>query len=595
MRAELLPRLREDGEILVVEPSWLVEEIRQGRLAPDAEVQFLPWTGDVFQPAARIPALAAAWDAPYGRLTAWLLRRERAWLAIVIALAMLLFGLAQIDPRQLPASFADLLSGLPRRWATGFEPVLLDDRVLSPWTSLLVHAGRDHLMLNLAVVGYSGFRVERALGRMGYAIVAAAAVLTGGFFIAVADDLPVIGSSTLAFGLWGAQLVLGFRFGPHLPDRIQRYYGYGNLPVFGVLATATALADGVSQWGHLGGVFGGALAASFTAPRPWSRRGQPLVLAACLAGTMLLGPAIRLVPALAWGAATPVQLRSGLSLVVPARLLPDRWLRHGEGSPWANTLLGLPAWTTPSSSEEAVFCAMIRLDRDADPRELVARWAEVFDATAIPSPPPLGPGWTAYALELRSATGARSRLVEHHLQRGRWLARAGYLVRLDEDGRPNRRAALFERVLHTVEVGAPPSVELARRETRRVPDSSRAWLDLAAVLEDEMSWARADLAYQRAMALDDDLAGEAAARRLELWATAPEQFPPSDAPPWFQRWVEDWPDATSLQLDALWWAVAHGACDLAASRRDRILTWPAREQANAALASCEAPSVVLAP
>ena len=38
-------------------------------------------------------------------------------------------------------------------------------------------------------------------------------------------------------------------------------------------------------------------------------------------------------------------------------------------------------------------------------------------------------------------------------------------------------------MLHTVEVGAPPSVELARRETRRVPDSSRAWLDLAAVLE----------------------------------------------------------------------------------------------------------------
>ena len=178
----------------------------------------------------------------------------------------------------------------------------------TPWTSQLLHADVAHLVTNLPVVAYCGYRVERALGTGGLAVVGAAAVMGGTLAVTLMSALPVVGASILAFGFWGAQIAVGFRAHEPMPGEARGFYGWGNLVLFLPLFLASLFGAGVSHAGHVGGLLGGVLAASLVgaesfvpASRVATRRTANLRLAALLAAApMLLGPvAARLAPMLA--------------------------------------------------------------------------------------------------------------------------------------------------------------------------------------------------------------------------------------------------------------------------------------------------------
>jgi rhomboid protease GluP len=567
------PQLRHEGETAPVDLHDLDDRIRLGELPPSAELQHAPWTGSGFLTLGAIPELAEAFHAPGARLAAHFRAPPWPWASMLGTAVVFVFGLLQLLLGLLPGGLAETLFGFYQGSATGLEPLVFDGAWWSAWGSQLVHAGPFHLFPNLAVLGYCGYRVERALGLRGYAVTGAAAVLVGALFIALFQDSPVVGSSILGFGFWGAQLAIGFRFGDQLPPGQRRFYGYGNLLFFAFLLGGSLYQEGTSHWAHAGGFVGGGLAALLVHPphlvaperEARARRTQELGVLALVAASLVLGPLLRLAMPLTLRPARTVLLQDvGASVEVPARML-----RGSEDRPYTFTVRGMPAWTTGPASSEFVFCGLETLRWDAlgqgDPMTdevLVSQWGRQVsgEARIVSAPAARAAGWTAHALQFHDPDGrARFLLVEHHLLRGRMLNRVGYVVELDEDGRPGPRGAVFEDLVASVQAGEPPSLAAARDEHLRNPASARLRIELARALHDVGDLEQADGLYALVIQDGGSYQGDAVTERLQLWAQEPQGFDPGPDP-WFADWMLDYPGDRSLQTAGIHVLAESGRC-----------------------------------
>lgn len=559
--------LRAEGEVSLVLLADLDEDIRQGRVPPDAALRYGPWTGDRFVPVQELAELAEAFDTPNARFSEHLSRSGWPRAALAVPGVIAAFGAVQLFV-PLPADLAVAARAAVDTAMTGFDAIVLRDRWYSPWTSQLVHANPQHLLSNLLVIAYSGYRAERALGPWGYLSVGAAALLCGATLIALFGTMPVVGSSVLAYGLLAAQLAVGFRFGDVIPASQRRYYGYGNLLLFGVLVSQSAFASGVSHLGHLGGFVGGYVTAMLVQPPlmwPRADRGRAtrraaLALGGLLLATALMGPALRALPGLIWGDEREV-VCDGVLLRMPARLSGD------PRRPSRYTIDGMNAWKASRNTESALFCSLRVLDWDAlnhpemtDPGRA---WAgEGERAIPIAAPPPRGPGWTGYAVEIERDGAPTTRVIEHQLLRGRVWLRLGMLLELDASGEPGPEAAVFERVIATAEVGDPPALSAARAEHMRA-DSPATRLALADALAEVGDLRQADGLYDLVIATNAPESATAAAHRLAMWAQNLAAFDDPADPAWFESWMIDAPTSLALQRDGLRWLVARGRCDVA--------------------------------
>ena len=567
------PQLCFEGETAPIDLNDLDDRIRRGELPPSAEIQHAPWTGQGFRPLGSIPALVEAFHAPGARIAAHFRSPPWPWASMLGTGVVFLAGVVQLLLGLLPTELAELLFGAYQGSATGLEPLVFDGAWWSAWGSQFVHAGPFHLFPNLAVLGYCGYRVERALGGRGYALVGAAAVLVVALFIALFQDNPVVGSSILGFGFWGAQLAIGFRFGDQLPPGQRRFYGYGNLLFFAFLLGGTLYDQGTSHWAHAGGFVGGVLAALAVHPPHMvvpslaarARRVQELGVAALVLLSLALGPLLRLAMPLTLRPTRTVVLQDvGASLEVPARML-----RGTEERPYTFTVRGMPAWTTGPGSSEFAFCGLETLRWDAlgqgDPMTdevLVSQWGRQIsgEARIVDAPPARAPGWTSHALQFHDPDGqARFLLVEHHLLRGRVLNRVGYVVELDPSGQPGHRRPVFEHMVTSVQAGEPPGLAAARDEHLRNPASARLRMELARALHDVGDLEQADALYGLVIAENGSHQGEAVTERLALWAQAPHAFELGEDP-WFADWLLDYPGDRGLQTAGIHVLAEQGRC-----------------------------------
>ncbi|MCP4804507.1 MAG: rhomboid family intramembrane serine protease [Proteobacteria bacterium] len=558
------------GDIVSVRKEWLDEEIRSGHFSPFTGVQYEPWTGEAFLPIGELPAFAEVWKEPNAAFTKHLLRKSPAWLSHVVSGSIFLAGLAQLSVFfGWAPTFIALFFELG---ATGFEPILLDDRVLAPWTSQLIHGTPDHLLMNLAVLGYCGYRVERAMGWAGYLAVAVAGVLGGSLGVTCFEDLPVIGSSILAFAVWGAQIAIGFRYGHSIVPKQRRFYGYGNLLAFAVLFVGTLRSDAISHYGHLGGLVGGVAVAMTLRPRFHGGRPFPLIVAVTLV-TLAIGPLIRLVPPLAWGVEEPVVAdQSALILTVPGRLVP-------EGGGYEYTIMGEPAWKTSWASDEAIYTGLLRqAERSLQAGDLLLGqdFVDYLDdrydiqGTLVEEPQPIGPGWTVTSVEFVDAVNGRTyRIDEHHLARGRYLTRLGHIVEVDAEGPANRRGELFARIVADAVEDELPSVAHARSEVARSPTSRRLRLELADALSEAGGPEEADGLYAELVSDTENYGGDATTNRIWMWGHQPAAFETDDTP-WFVEWVDAYPDDRTLQLNAVRWYAHHGRCEAGLALETRL-------------------------
>ena len=550
------------------------ERVRKGELTAEAELKHPPWTEDAFVPLGKLPELAEAFDAPAARLAAHFRKLPFPWASTALTLAVATMGLLQLLlPFTPPTDLALAADALYASGASGFEPLVLNGAWWSPWGSQFVHAGAFHLFPNLAVLGYCGYRVERLLGWRSYLAVAAGSVAVGILLVTLFQRLPVIGSSILGFGFWGAQLALGFRFGDHIPPRARAFYGYGNLAFFAFLFGGTLQGSGTSHWGHVGGFLGGVVAAGLCSPAhvvPLARATMArwrIALGALAVAVLpaFFGPLLRTAPGLVYGEPTLIMLEEvGASVEVPARLVPV----PGPDGPLAyeRTVRGMPAWTTSPLSPEFMFCGLDllrwELAKEGDPLSgelLAGQWARSIDGEArvVEAPAPRGAGWTAHALDFVDDEGVpRYRLVEHHLQRGRVLNRVGYVVSLDNPSRLD----VFEQMVASVAVHEPPDLAAARDAHLRNGASERGRLDLAAALYDIGDFEQADGLYALVATGGGRMVPEAVLGRIEMWATHPESFElRGDA--WFTDWLLDYPSDRKLQESGIVVLAESGRCE----------------------------------
>lgn len=154
---------------------------------------------------------------------------------------------------------------------------LVRDRLLAgEWWRLIsatfLHAGWDHLIGNCLVLYVVGMACEHAFGLARTAIVYVTSGLTGSLLSAAFTAGPSVGASGAIFGVVGAVIVV-------LYVHQQRFYLRDKRIGF-VLAAWSAyqistglLSPYIDNYGHVGGLVGGASVAFLLRPRLLSGRG----------------------------------------------------------------------------------------------------------------------------------------------------------------------------------------------------------------------------------------------------------------------------------------------------------------------------------
>lgn len=320
--------LRVGSEVRRVDLGELEEDLRRARVLPDAELHHPPWTGECWRRIDQIEPLAHALDSPDARLAVHLLRPGRAWLMGAIA-----FGFTVTAALQFAASgrlAAD--PTLVHRLSVGWESTLLDGAWWSAWTAPLLHQNFAHLLGNLVILAYCGWRCERAVGATGLTGILAGASTGAALGVIGGAETGAVGASGLAFGVWGGQFAIGWRYGAAIPERLRPYYGTGTLGVALILLAWTAVSPAVTFAAHLGGFAGGCLAVfllpAATAVHParrWAARRSALLLSLLLAAVV---PALSTLaphaPGLMLHPATRVSdPATGLGVHLPWRLQPS--------------------------------------------------------------------------------------------------------------------------------------------------------------------------------------------------------------------------------------------------------------------------------
>lgn len=184
---------------------------------------------------------------------------KKPYLTIVLLVLMaVLYGLQQLT---------DLVFGIDLLAVYGMKSneLIINGEYWRLVTPIFLHGSILHLGFNLYALNILGRRVERYFGHIRFLGLFMIAGITGNLFSFVFTQAPSLGSSTAIFGLLGAegifiyqhQKLFGQQFKTALRQIIQ--VAVGNL-VIGFLV------PGIDNWGHIGGLIGGAVYTWFGGP-----------------------------------------------------------------------------------------------------------------------------------------------------------------------------------------------------------------------------------------------------------------------------------------------------------------------------------------
>lgn len=138
------------------------------------------------------------------------------------------------------------------------------------FTPMLLHGSIIHIGLNMYALIVLGRGLEFNFGRLRFITLYIAAGFAGNVLSFIFSPSPSLGSSTAIFGLLAAEAVFVFQN--------KKFYG---AQAKGILINAATIAGinlvlglspGIDNWGHLGGLLGGALFTWIGGPR-WELKG----------------------------------------------------------------------------------------------------------------------------------------------------------------------------------------------------------------------------------------------------------------------------------------------------------------------------------
>lgn len=132
------------------------------------------------------------------------------------------------------------------------------------FTPMFLHIGWMHFILNMVTLYFVGAQVEGIYGHWRYLAIYLLSGVAGNllsFSLGASNGISA-GASTAIFGLFGAFIILGrhFRNNPAISFMVQRYATF-----IGINLIFNLFSSSVDILGHIGGLIGGLLAATFLA------------------------------------------------------------------------------------------------------------------------------------------------------------------------------------------------------------------------------------------------------------------------------------------------------------------------------------------
>ncbi len=529
--------------------------VRAGRIPEDALVSFEPVTGDEAVPAGELDIYRSLRDEAVERFR----------------------GQFRIGP---PPIVTALLVGVQIRlwwveWIPGVQPVL-DGlfAVNAPWiledgevwrllTGGFLHSGFEHISINMLMLAYTGWNLERAYGRANLLLLFLASVF-GGYLLSMTftPETWAVGASGGVFGLVGASVVFGLTRPELLPPRARSLFGLAMLPYLVVFFMMGLWNPRVDNWAHFGGMITGIGLAFLLEPEAvqrrlgWNRRVAGGVVAVCvaiMAGMGLAGPRIEGLRDVEEARRIYAQRRSGRAAPEADdedyRALfwsvPDGW------SPGVDAE-GSSAFVSPTWRGEARAWGVSAGDREriVSTSELAEAWTE--DLRKRHPEASFGPAESAilggqYAgLAVRAELPPtdrldRARVLEWRgVARGVWALQEVWQVDLAQEA---RLAPLRDRLRRSVVWKDPEELYEARLDYEHAPQSARARAGLALALT------RAG-ELERALALHGELLAEAPADR-DRWVDALRTVEIGaarldDAEQWWDRALAEAPEPAVL-------------------------------------------------
>lgn len=463
------------------------ERVLGDEIGPDVRVRFEVVTGEQFVRAGSLELYQALASAPERGF-----RRALQASFVPLVTALLVGFQVRVFLWARPSG----LSGWLQEAFTNWTPAILEQGEV--WRLLsygLLHLDLEHILLNLVFLAYTGFHLERALGRANLAVLYFGSVFVGGVLSAAfTPDTPALGASGGVYGLLAASIVFGWKYWDSIPVRSRRYFGWA-IAVYLIVAFVSALRGvGVDHWSHMGGLLAGGVMATLLEPEALSVRRQTnrnrRWLALGVMGAVALGvgaAGTRLVPLVpledlqqdGWGVDRPGYWRQG-------------WTFTGDRGWFSPTLMATFAATTtvhprPVTSAEAA-------------ENLVQRISSGSRSTAVLSDEPvvLG-GREARRLVLQfELSGEAQQVTAFVMARGVYEHRLQFQSVAD---RAPRYLPLIDRLATTTAFFESPELEAARQRAAIHPRSPGPALRLGQALYRSGHGTDAMAAFSRALEL----------------------------------------------------------------------------------------------
>ncbi len=451
----MLIEVKRRGHVQRMTYEELEARIIEGDVHASTPIRFELVTGDEFRPAGELELFQALADPD-----AMAFRRNLTQPGLPIVTAILV----GVQLRIYLASWAPGAESWLQQDFTNWAPAILEQGEV--WRLLsygLLHIWFPHLLFNMLFLVYTGYHLERAVGRSNLLLVYFGSVFSGGLLsMLMSMDRPSLGASGGVFGLLAAGVVVGWKYWEGIPASARKYFGGALAWYIGYSLLSGLASEGTDNWSHLGGLVGGGVIMTVLEPDVFHRfrrrnRAVRLALVAALVGlaaaVYVVGP--RLLPL------TSVE-DDGWTLSRPA-YWKEGWTFTGDRGWFSPTLqANLSAATTvhprPLTAAEAADKLVERVASGGRDPEVLRRESLRVD------------GWDAWLIELRfELSDEAQHLTALVLARGVFEHRVALQV-LEEQA--DRQAPLAERVLRSVTLADPPELAEARRKAAIHP---RSW------------------------------------------------------------------------------------------------------------------------
>jgi membrane associated rhomboid family serine protease len=435
--------------------AWEVWEarVRAGRVSPDTWVRFEPITGDAFVRASELESFSSLFQDKQLPVDV-----DVPWLT-----ALLVGVQVRVWWWSLLPGARDWLRIHLTKWTPG---VLEDGEVWRLLTMGFLHIDFTHALLNLVWLGYTGWSLERMLGRANVLTIYLASVLVGA--LASMWGAPAtysLGASGGVFGLVSATVVFGLVHGDNLSERDRRVYGFALLPYLILMFVSGLQNDTTDNWGHGGGlvcgiVFGLLLRAPNQSledgsATPWNRRVQ--------ATTLALGAAILAALAVAGPRISPLVAPTDEEHPSPAFRVPAGW------EP-------VETWGWGRVGTSRAFQVVARVHDDV--AEATRHVDDAFRADDAARSPTTLAGLTAE----HQRTVSDGVVVERWMtRRGRWTLAATWRV---ETSAESRLSPLRDRLVGGITWPEPERLADARAAHAAHPEDARSTAALARALDE---------------------------------------------------------------------------------------------------------------